>query len=184
MSRRIALQFDFVCCAGIAHEKAGLATEDCQAHRHLTVLGHNVLGHKTIPANSTFVGAFHPFDQDVPVANGVSIIGRNRTYTEQPMQNAFVESRNGSLQDELLNESLYSSLVEARDKISAWKGDDNRNRPHSPSGNLTTQAFAMKSRLETKAACHHKDTDGLSPLLERNRDSGQPGRRSAQQTIA
>ena len=70
----------------------------------------------------------------------------------KPMQNAFVESFNGSFRDELLNETLFSSLAEAREKITAWKDDYNRNRPHSSLGNLTPQEFAMKSRLETKAA--------------------------------
>ncbi|MGR3468391.1 MAG: integrase core domain-containing protein, partial [Shimia sp.] len=40
----------------------------------------------------------------------------------------------------------------AREKITAWKEDYNRTRPHSSLGNLTPQEFAMKSRLETKAA--------------------------------
>ncbi len=70
----------------------------------------------------------------------------------KPMQNAFVESFNGSFRDELLNETLFSSLAKARDKITAWKEDYNRHRPHSSLGNLTPREFAMKSRLETKAA--------------------------------
>ncbi|SFD81875.1 Integrase core domain-containing protein [Tritonibacter multivorans] len=70
----------------------------------------------------------------------------------KPMQNAFVESFNGSFRDELLNETLFSSLAEAREKITEWKDDYNRNRPHSSLGNLTPQEFAMKSRLEIKAA--------------------------------
>ena len=70
----------------------------------------------------------------------------------KPMQNAFVESFNGSFRDELLNETLFSSLAEAREKITAWKDDYNRHRPHPSLGNLTPQEFALKSRLETKAA--------------------------------
>ena len=66
------------------------------------------------------------------------------------MQNAFAESFNGSFRDELLNETLFSSLAEAREKIAAWKADYNRHRPHSSLGNLTPPD--MKSRLETKAA--------------------------------
>ena len=68
------------------------------------------------------------------------------------MQNAFVESFNGSFRDELLNKTLFSSLTEAREKITAWRKDYNRKRPHSSLGNLKVQEFAMKSRLETKAA--------------------------------
>ncbi len=54
----------------------------------------------------------------------------------KPMQNAFVESFNGSFRDELLNETLFSSLAEAREKITHWKEDYNRNRPHSSLGKL------------------------------------------------
>lgn len=41
----------------------------------------------------------------------------------KPMQNAFVECFNGSFRDELLNETLFSSLAEAREKITARKDD-------------------------------------------------------------
>ena len=70
----------------------------------------------------------------------------------KPMQNAFVERFIDSLRDELLNETLFTTLAEAKAPITAWKEDYNRNRPHSSLGNLTPQEFAMKSRLENKAA--------------------------------
>jgi putative transposase len=54
--------------------------------------------------------------------------------------------------DELLNETLFSSLAEARETITAPKEDYNRHRPHSSLGNLPPQEFARKSRPETKAA--------------------------------
>ena len=68
------------------------------------------------------------------------------------MQNGFIESFNGSFRDELLNETLFSSLAKAREKITAWKEDHNRHRPHSSLGNLTPLEFALKSRLENRAA--------------------------------
>ncbi|MEO0487760.1 MAG: integrase core domain-containing protein, partial [Pseudomonadota bacterium] len=52
----------------------------------------------------------------------------------------------------LLNEMLFSTLAEARTKITAWKMDYNPIRPHSSLGNLTPKEFAMKTRLEMKAA--------------------------------
>ena len=70
----------------------------------------------------------------------------------KPMQNAFVESFNGSFRDELLNETLFSSLTEAREKIKAWKEDYNTTRPHSSLGNLSPKQFALQSVLEIKAA--------------------------------
>jgi putative transposase len=54
----------------------------------------------------------------------------------KPMQNGFVESFNGRFRDELLNETLFSSLGEARQKIRAWQHDYNHHRPHSGLGNI------------------------------------------------
>jgi putative transposase len=70
----------------------------------------------------------------------------------KPMQNGFVESFNGSFRDECLNESLFSSLSQARIEIKAWKDDYNKNRPHSSLGNVTPNEFAMKMALEKLAA--------------------------------
>jgi putative transposase len=70
----------------------------------------------------------------------------------KPMQNGFVESFNGSFRDECLNETLFSSLAEARLQITAWKEDYNSNRPHSSLGKLTPSEFAMKMALQKQAA--------------------------------
>ena len=75
-----------------------------------------------------------------------------QTVIALPMQNAFVESFSGRFRDELLNETLFSSLAEAREKTGAWKEDYNRNRPDSSLCNFTPQEFATKSRLESRAA--------------------------------
>ena len=70
----------------------------------------------------------------------------------KPMQNGFVESFNGSFRDECLNETLFSSLAQARAAIATWKEDYNRNRPHSSLGNITPNEFATKMILEKQAA--------------------------------
>ena len=70
----------------------------------------------------------------------------------KPMQNGFVESFNGSFRDECLNETLFSSLEEARTRITHWKEDYNTQRPHSALGNLTPVEFALKRTLEKQAA--------------------------------
>lgn len=70
----------------------------------------------------------------------------------KPMQNGFVESFNGSFRDECLNETLFSSLAQARAVINAWRQDYNANRPHSSLGNITPSEFATKILLEKQAA--------------------------------
>jgi putative transposase len=60
----------------------------------------------------------------------------------KPMQNGFIESFNGRLRDELLNETLFSSLAQARTALANWRTDYNTQRPHSRLGWQTPAAFA------------------------------------------
>ena len=60
----------------------------------------------------------------------------------KPMQNGYVESFNGRMRDELLNESLFFGLDHARNAIAEWRQDFNTARPHSSLGYQTPAAFA------------------------------------------
>jgi len=62
----------------------------------------------------------------------------------KPMQNGFVESFNGRLRDECLNEHLFANLNEARQLIEEWRIDYNTNRPHSSLNGLTPTEFAAR----------------------------------------
>jgi putative transposase len=62
----------------------------------------------------------------------------------KPMQNGYVESFNGKMRDELLNETLFFSLDHARAVIAAWVDDYNTTRPHSSLCYLTPSAYAEK----------------------------------------
>jgi putative transposase len=62
----------------------------------------------------------------------------------KPMQNGFIESFNGRMRDELLNESLFLDLDHARELIAAWVADYNTARPHSSLGYQTPAAYADK----------------------------------------
>ena len=70
----------------------------------------------------------------------------------KPTQNAFVERLVDRFRDELLNETLFTTLSEAKTHNTEWKEDDNRNRPHSSLGNLTPDEFAAKTALENRGA--------------------------------
>ncbi len=59
----------------------------------------------------------------------------------KPVQNAFIESFNGKMRDECLNEHWFMSLAEAREAIEAWRRDYNEVRPHTSLGNRTPQEF-------------------------------------------
>jgi putative transposase len=60
----------------------------------------------------------------------------------KPQQNAFVESFNGRLRDELLNETLFLSLDHARELLAEWQDDYNTVRPHSGIGNQPPCTYA------------------------------------------
>jgi putative transposase len=68
----------------------------------------------------------------------------------KPVENAFIESFNGRLRDELLNGELFMGLLDARQKLEAWRRDYNQNRPHSSIGDLTPAEFATKVRTEAQ----------------------------------
>jgi putative transposase len=59
------------------------------------------------------------------------------------MQNGFVESFNGQMRDEFLNETLLRNLAHARDLITAWVTDSNTARPHSALAYQTPAGFAL-----------------------------------------
>ena len=63
----------------------------------------------------------------------------------KPTQNAFIESFNGRLRDELLNETLFVSLAHAREALAIWRDDYNTVRPHSAIGNMPPAVYAKLS---------------------------------------
>ncbi|EFO33980.1 hypothetical protein TRICHSKD4_0609 [Roseibium sp. TrichSKD4] len=62
----------------------------------------------------------------------------------KPMQNAFVESFNGRLRDECLNENLFSNLAEAKTIIENWRKDYNTTRPHTSLGGIAPADYARQ----------------------------------------
>jgi putative transposase len=90
----------------------------------------------------------------------------------KPMQNAFVGSFNGNFRDEYVNDTLFSTLIEARAATRSWKWDYNRHHPHSALGKITPTGFALKSTLEKQATKGHKRIQGLSLKPEEIRVSG------------
>jgi len=60
------------------------------------------------------------------------------------MQNGYSESFNGRMRDELLNETVFTSMAQARAAIAAWVADYNTTRPHSALGYQTPAAHAAK----------------------------------------
>jgi putative transposase len=62
----------------------------------------------------------------------------------KPVENAFIESFNGKLRDECLNQHWFLSLADARRTIEAWRLSYNTARPHRALGTLTPSQFALQ----------------------------------------
>jgi putative transposase len=72
----------------------------------------------------------------------------------KPTQNAYAESCNGRMRDELLNTQWWTTLAEARAALAHFRQDYNTVRPHRSLGQLTP--------LEYAARWMHQHNPGLS----------------------
>jgi putative transposase len=64
----------------------------------------------------------------------------------KPVQNAFIESFNGTCRDDCLNQELFLDVADARRKIERWRRHYNEERPHSALGQRTPAAFGREAR--------------------------------------
>ena len=81
----------------------------------------------------------------------------------KPQQNGFIESFNGRLRDELLNETLFSSLGGARVALAEWRQDYNTIRPHSALGNLPPTAYAELKAADMQRGAALEQPTGSAP---------------------
>ena len=71
----------------------------------------------------------------------------------KPTDNAFIESFNGRVRQELLNASWFESLDAGREMTAAWRAEYNAHRPHRALGNLSPNEYArMQSQTSSEAA--------------------------------
>ena len=87
------------------------------------------------------------------------------------MARGLIESFNGSLRDECLNEEIFDSLADARQKLALWRYDYNNVRPHSSIGNLTPD--------EARRALEHSDGTAPGALAEPETEDYQQTRLSS-----
>lgn len=103
------------------------------------------------------ISLFHGYPERIRVDNGPEFTGtifhhwaekRNirieHTCPGRPIDNAFIESFNGKLRDECLNEYWFLNLKDAQERIETWRHFYNEERPHSSLGNMTPNAFVKE----------------------------------------
>lgn len=79
------------------------------------------------------------------------------------MENGFIDSFNGRLRDELLNETLFSSLVQAKAALAHWSSDYNTSRPHPQIGWRTPAEFAATFPPRRALALRQVSASALTP---------------------
>jgi len=102
----------------------------------------------------------------------------------KPTQNAIVESFNGKLRDECLNETLFSSVHQARAVLANWQKDYNEVRPHSALGGRTPASLRLPSCSPASRPLRVAFGDGLRPALtQAARDAEEEGGRDGETAL-
>ncbi|NIP14947.1 MAG: transposase [Pseudomonadales bacterium] len=69
-----------------------------------------------------------------------------------PTDNAYIESFNARLRQELLNASWFLSLADAKARMEAWRKEYNEERPHTALQNLTPKEYLEQARSPAEVA--------------------------------
>jgi transposase InsO family protein len=82
------------------------------------------------------------------VKNWLAVSGVGTLYIEpgSPWENAYSESFNGRLRDELLDREVFASLTEAQVLLEGYRREYNAERPHSALGYVAPAVFAERCR--------------------------------------
>jgi len=67
----------------------------------------------------------------------------------KPYQNGYIESFNGKLRDECLNENIFVNLQEAKRLVETWREEYNVQRPHSSLNGKTPHEVAQEEEKLT-----------------------------------
>ncbi len=80
----------------------------------------------------------------MPLLTGAASLLTGAAFIEpgSAWQNPYVESLSGRLRDELLNQELFFTLLEAQMLAEDWRTDHNKNHPYSALGMLSPDEFA------------------------------------------
>jgi putative transposase len=68
----------------------------------------------------------------------------------RPMQNAYIERKNGSMRRELLNPHVFNRLSEVREMSEIWRIDYNTERPHKSLGYLSPVLYSQEKEMQAK----------------------------------
>lgn len=134
-----------------------LTVVDDATHEDVTVVPERAIGGQSLPRMLDRLAVQRGLPQAVRTDNGKEFCDRAmltwahargvRLFLIQPgkpNQNAYIESFNGRLRDECLNEHWFVSLAHAKAVIEAWWCEYNEERPKKTLGGLTPSAYARQ----------------------------------------
>jgi putative transposase len=138
----------------------GLNIVDCHSREALCIEVDTSLTGQRVVRVLQRLGETRGLPQTIQVDNGPEFTGRvldewafrNRVKLHfiepsKPVQNAVIESFNGKMRDECLNQEWFTDLDEARTRIEKWREDYNEFRPHSSLDNLAPAVWAQQQDI-------------------------------------
>ena len=134
-----------------------LTIVDDATHEAVAVIPERAIGGHPLTRMLDRLGRTRGLPQVIRTDNGKEFCGRAMlTWASQrgvqlrqiqpgkPNQNAYIESFNGRLRDECLNEHWFTSMAHARVVIESWRREYNEERPKKGLGGLTPAAYARQ----------------------------------------
>jgi transposase InsO family protein len=134
-----------------------LTVVDDATHEAVAIVPEHAIGGRLVTRILDRLAATRGLPRVIRTDNGKEFCGRAMltwAHTRQvkltliepgkPNQNAYIESFNGRLRDECLNEHWFLNLAHAKTIIEAWRCEYNEERPKKALGGLTPAAYARQ----------------------------------------
>ena len=144
-----------------------LTVVDDATHESVAIVAERAIGGKLLTRTMERICKERGYPQIIRTDNGKEFCGRamlswchahgvkmRLIEPGKPNQNAYIESFNGRLRDECLNESWFLNLHHARVLIEAWRRDYNEERPKKALGGLTPAAYARQLAMNAVTVDH------------------------------
>lgn len=137
-----------------------LTVKDLFTYEAVTIHVDRSIGGQDVANALAVVGKSRPLPKAIVCDNGPEFVSRaldewcearnvklQFIQPGKPIQNAFIESFNGKLRRECLEQNWFEDLNDAKRIIEAWRIEYNDERPTKPLGNKTPSEFAREFEL-------------------------------------
>jgi putative transposase len=171
MNQRWSMDFMRDTLAGGRPFRTFNVIDDLSRENRTIEVDHSLPGLRVVRALDA-AAAIHGYPDEIVCDNGPEFTGRaldQWAYHHgvrlrfidpgRPVQNAIIESFNGRMRDECLNQHWFLDLADARRIIAAWREDYNTRRPHSALGGRTPEEFARFTEGRSPASPAHADKE-------------------------